>query len=467
MLNATVRDLKYTISKLFIHQLLLATLVVLYMLLLMPGLASADDQILIGAFRWDSWYQDSPEERALDIQHFSNRIPYYAIKNSSGNFTVAGDLENVLRADIDYAYSAGIDYFIFGYYPETGSWGRNQSTMRRLNRALRSYLSVNDRALVKFAISINQSSPDDDLPDLTKALSYFVAQHSYVRTQQGTVPVFIYSNDPKRWISDKGSVQAVRGFFDRIRQDVSERSGVKLTLVLVAADPSTAAGYASDFGLDMTTFYAHAAGHSAVSGQQRDARQCLRQAEDENERALATSKSVIPNVTVGWDFRPAVQVRGADASVLDRRADWCSPYDAKDISEMMREALKEAADLRGKNAFQSVVIYAWNEFVEGGYVSPTLEGGIRTLNFVRNAIGRSRTQDSVTLTWPLAQGGCEIRTDNRETALSACTSTDLSSRPWPCPPGTALLRDEIRAPTGFEAQFNEGGWVVRRCEKAG
>ena len=424
--------------------------------------AQADDSVLIGALRWDNWTAQSTELKVVEQPEWKNRVPFFAQRGEDGRLAIAGDLENVLSAEVAYAYSAGIDYFVFGFYPETTAWGRNTSESVSLNRALETYLQLPDRRGVRFAISLNQSFPQQDVDDISKSIGSFVSNKDYVRTPSGVAPIFVFS---KGWSGVYGSDEAAKQVVQRIKDTVYKQSGVKLLFILEYPDPAAAAEQARKSGMDMTTAYATFAPGQPGAHAFKD---CVANSSAYWQRSTKANFPFIPNVTLGWDPRPRDSIRlgeGKDAQVKT----WCGAAHKEDVSTLVRSAMQLAATGGASAQFRSVLVYAWNEFTEGGWLAPTWTDGLANLEAFRAATGRKRTLAQVDLTWPEMSTGnqCPVRTGDRQRneVVRSCPSkiSATGAPPWPCPPGTVASSQRVRAPTGLETLYWPGLWTEQSC----
>ncbi len=70
--------------------------------------------------------------------------------------------------------------------------------------------------------------------------------------------------------------------------------------------------------------------------------------------------------------------------------DWCQPATDEEWTRLIRGAISEAAS-NPRTVASSVVIYAWNESSEGGWIQPTLSEGVRRLKVIASATGRHPT----------------------------------------------------------------------------
>ena len=106
---------------------------------------------------------------------------------------------------------------------------------------------------MRFAISLNQSFPQQDVDDISESIGSFCFQQDYVRTPSGVAPIFVFS---KGWSGVYGSDEAAKQVVQRIKDTVYKQSGVKLLFILEYPDPAAAAEQARKSGMDMTTAYA-------------------------------------------------------------------------------------------------------------------------------------------------------------------------------------------------------------------
>lgn len=415
----------------------------------------------IGAFRWDGWFEGARDQAILDSEAGADRLPYFARRDAGGALRLDGDMDHVLAADVAYARGIGIDYFIFGHYPDTGSWNRDERYHLALNRALSAYLRLPDRLGVRFAISLHQSFPAGDLPDIAEAVATFVAHPDYMRTGSGAAPLFVYAMDETMWPRSTGTPTAARALFDRLRAIVAERTGLPLVLIVQDYDPASGRRQAAMMGADMVTSYTTFA---PGPGGAVSFAACADHARNRWRHAMALGVPSLPTLTLGWDSRP--RARFDKPGPAPKRA-WCGPPDEDTLAALFHDAIAEAPTASAGGPFESIVVYAWNEFTEGGWMAPTkAEGGSRMAD-LRAAIGREPDMPDVVLTFPvpLTIDACPIRSSGlpAETVVARCTSTPPHDAPWPCPAGTEPAGDRIRAAAGLEVRLWDGGWQERHC----
>jgi hypothetical protein len=362
---------------------LLAALTVL-LLLTGVGRAQVPDDIKIGAIRWDAWFDGAPDAKVLEQPEWRHRAPWFARWDENGRIILDGDKEYVLQAEVAYARAIGLNYFIFGYYPETGSWGRDPVFHKKLNGALRAYLALPDRQGVKFALSLNQLFPMSDVPVMAEAIAQFVAHPDYVRTETGTAPVFVLAHDGFDWSKFFGSDDKAREAIRRIRDAARAASGRELTLVIMHYTSDKAWEVAQKYGLDMVTTYSNFAPGKGPVEQTDDA--CILHGEAVWYRAANANVPYAPNVTLGWDNRPrktpAVNTKNSP------QGPWCVfPTEGAIKGHFARAA----AFVRGQTVpvpFKTITVYAWNEFAEGIAMSPTVGDKDELQVMLKQVLGR-------------------------------------------------------------------------------
>jgi hypothetical protein len=105
-----------------------------------------------------------------------------------------------------------------------------------------------------------------------------------------------------------------------------------------------------------------------------------------------TGRQLVPTVTTGWDPRPFVDCpvpwyRGAS------EANWVETATPAQIADQLEQALAFVRDNPDATLANTVLIYAWNENAEGGWIIPTFnelrDGGRPTrLDAVRDVLKR-------------------------------------------------------------------------------
>lgn len=433
--------------------------------LLAQDLSAAElDRVQVGAIRWDNWRLGSSAAAALDDPASRQRVPYYAMRLADGSLAFPGDTERVMDADVHYARAAGIDYFIFGYYLATASWGRDPSNAVALNRAFDAYLHLRDHLGVGFAISFNWNFPSSDLPVATGVINHALSHSDYVRTNDEAAVVFFFVPDLAAWTAGFGGEAGATQALVQLRQQVRQATGSELYLVAMLFGLPQAAPVAMRIGFDAVSTYANAIG---TDGHAVPYAQCATAARQSwRTVARAAPGGFLPTVTLGWDYRPAM--RDPAQATRPRNPDWCEPATDNQWAQQLREAAAASVHNPRNQRFPGIVVYAWNEFLEGGWIEPTLTEGMRRISVFANALDRHHTMPSFAMAWParVDQQRCHIATGPITThdAGAGCHETDdPMTMDWPCPPGTHVVRDALRPGSPPEAALRPGTWQERSC----
>ncbi len=96
---------------------------------------------LVGAIRWDAWYDDSSDidkdlEKELAPKEFHYRLPFFSVIDGDGGITIDGNSQYIIDKEIELASAAGIDYWAFDAYPQSYKSG-SQNKPYSMGRGLR------------------------------------------------------------------------------------------------------------------------------------------------------------------------------------------------------------------------------------------------------------------------------------------------------------------------------------------
>jgi hypothetical protein len=106
---------------------------------------------------------------------------------------------------------------------------------------------------------------------------------------------------------------------------------------------------------------------------------------------MESGAKVVPLVTAGWDRRPRV-MNPVSWETPPRRSDEMDYYYAspspRELAAHLQRALSWCARHRGAAEANAILIYAWNELDEGGWLVPSLgpDPGTGRLDAIRSAL---------------------------------------------------------------------------------
>jgi hypothetical protein len=324
--------------------------------------AAHAERPLVGAIRWDAWQESGKVkiavEKALGPAQWHHRLPFFAKVNGPNSVAIDGNSQAVMDQEIGYAAKAGLDYWAFVAYPD--DFG--------MSNGLHLYLSSPQKSRIRFCLNLqggwisNPAKWDDEVKRYVK---YF--QDPSYQCVLGNRPlVYLFNGDAMIGKGKYADWAAARLAFDQLRAAAAEARVGKPYIVIQGWNAKQDRTMQSEIGADALGAYAVAGG--SRSG---DAFEALAaKAHAFWDAGKATGSDVVPIVTSGWDNRPRVEnpppwTKGSE-----------NHYLVPTPTEMARH-LTDAQDWTRSNVAaapaQTVLIYAWNEHDEGGWLCPTLK----------------------------------------------------------------------------------------------
>jgi hypothetical protein len=306
-------------------------------------------------------------EKSLGPQRWHYRLPFYAQEASATEVRIRANTQAVMDQEIRYAHRAGLDYWAFVMYPQ-----ENPQTVGGIDLYLRS----SHKRDINFAMIVQPYTFGDQ--DIARLVSYFL-QSNYQKVA-GRRPLLFLAGpqkiDDPTWPDIKKRVEQLR--------DAAARAGSKRPYIVHLWGWDGAKDVVDWLNLD-------ALGAYSLNFNDRGAPYAtlVSKAQSKWDEWRATGAKVCPLVIAGWDRRPRVE----------HPASWEKP-DAKDAIEFyyatptpaeLARHLKAALDWCAKYPAADghvVLIYAWNEFDEGGWLVPSLwpNQGARRLESIRQVL---------------------------------------------------------------------------------
>jgi len=282
-----------------------------------------------------------------------------------------------MRLEIDAAADAGLTYFAFVAYAEDDP----------MSLGLRAYLEAPNRRRINFALisEIDKWGGRSLYRPVVERFVRLMLEPGYQRTPQGR-PLFflgfVRDDDIARRF---GGRAGARMAIDDFRRLAREAGLPEPYIVLMERQAGRAVPLARDLGLDAVSAYA-VADNTVQAGSYHQLTELVERWWAEAQHA---GLPVLPPVMTGWDRRPRVLnplswERGMYSEEQMRR--YFEPPTPAELQAHLLAALK-AADREPQAAeARSVIVYAWNEFDEGGWLAPTRGDAANRLRAVRSAL---------------------------------------------------------------------------------
>lgn len=306
--------------------------------------------------------------------------------------------------EIDLAADHGIDVFLFDWYWYSG--------VRNMEEALENgFLKAPNRARMKFALMwANHDRRDQFCPkfgqdrtvwlpsrhsprDLERVIDYGIAHYfrepNYWKADGG---LFFSVFEATRFVRDLGGPQATRELLARMDERLRKAGLPPMHWNGMVADPAAVAAL-KEAGFRSTSRYnINSAGKARPDGTEsyEDVMQAHRR---HWERMLTTALPDMPVVTRGWDVTPRCSPDVPwPFPVSPKTGKPEYPYVsvvAGSTPARFEQLLQEAREFTRRNPRQpsAILVYAWNEWTEGGYLLPEETEGTAHLEAIRRIFG--------------------------------------------------------------------------------
>jgi hypothetical protein len=306
----------------------------------------------VGAIRWDAWTggpATEQVERTLAPEQFRSRLPWFAEVRPNGTVRIAGGRQEVMNQEIAYAANAGLDYWAFVMYSEA----------RATSMSLRHYLASRERNRIGFCMILhgNIKVPDTAWPDERKRALALLKEPGYHTIPGGRPLVYVFGVD-----LDEPKMAGRVAEFRRLAAE----QGPEPYLVYMGWNPAADRIKTAPLGFAAVSGY-------AVASNDRAFAQLVQRAENAWQSAATEGVPYVPLVTTGWDKEP--RKLNPVSWELDHS------YHNQDVFPSVATPGEIASHLARAINFvranpnicqaRTIIVYAWNEHDEGGWLCPT------------------------------------------------------------------------------------------------
>jgi hypothetical protein len=337
-------------------------------LVLTASLALAESKPVVGAIRWDAWHGDRSEvgkavERSLGPERWHGRLPFFSRVIGPDAVQIDGASRQVMDREIRFAHQARLDYWAFLLY-DVGS---------AMNHGLEHYLASRDKRGLRFCLIVEQTRLTN--PDVAakwgERIAMLARRPEYLAVAGARSLLYLLTAE----VSPRESIGQIRTAF--------RKAGLADPYVVIL-NPQVARGHAQqvESGADAISAYAYQKGGAGAPYSQ-----LAGDAEQFWKDCLATGSDVVPIVMSGWDRRPRVEHPVPWERWQTPRAGidkFYAPPTPAELTDHVRAAVRWTSDHR--TGSQAILIYAWNENDEGGWLVPTLKDGTWRIQAVRKAL---------------------------------------------------------------------------------
>lgn len=356
-----------------VHRLAL-TLALLLIAVEPPAQAGdASPRPLVGAIRWDAWHAPRSNapltaidpatamERSLGPKPYHYRVPFFATIVSDNEVKIGGYTQSIVDQEIGFARAGGLDYWAFLLY------GTNDP----MNQALQLYLSSKRKQDIHFcAIGIGGALGDQKhFPDRMQRIIKLMSEPSYQKVA-GNRPLLYLYNVTDDCLKGWGGPENTRRLFDEFRSTVKAADHGDPYLVVMDFHPPRGQRVAQAIGAEAISSYA-----TQRSGEGAPYAELAGAAHSFWDQCAHAGAQVVPIVMAGWDRRPRIEhpvpweKEQKPGVGMEKYYQMPTP---QQLTAHLVEAMQWVREKQAQCPAQTVIVYAWNEHDEGGWLCPTL-----------------------------------------------------------------------------------------------
>lgn len=345
---------------------------------------------LVGVIRWDGfngspmWTQQQ-EFGFLKPEKWHSRAPWFARRTGQTNSPLAFNpgyekqpIQKVTDDEINYAAGAGIDYWAFCHY------GRHKGGGWQMRDNFEAYLASPLKNRIKFAVialgdhvgaGLETNSPAVTKEDWRLYVREYVGLMQDSACQRVTAarrPLFFLFNPEglaKQLGDAPGKVENLREAIAHLREQARLAGLADPYIVGMNPGGIWAAVYVDKAGLDAVSAYRPAFGATAQGTPYAALWNAIRSGFIQSACGLADnpSRQIIVPLMSGADHTPRHKKQPQAFGPEHYREPLAGEFKAQVLA-----SLDWAFTNRKNCGAQSVLIYAWNEHSEGGFICPTM-----------------------------------------------------------------------------------------------
>jgi len=309
------------------------------------------ERVAVGAIRWDAWTGGkitAQVERTLGPEKYHDRLPWFAEVLDEDRVRINGAKKGVMEKEIDMAAQAGLDYWAFLVYPKASP----------MTVALDQYLASPKRKRIRFCVIMHNTfkATSKHWPAERDRAVALLKEPGYQTVLNGRPLVYVFAGRDlpfDRFIEFRAAVR---------------KAGLNPYCVFMGWNPASDYRRVRKKGFDAVSAY-------AMAGSQARFSDLVRAVETRYWQAAVKGKvSYVPFVTSGWDKWPrkdnpvSWEKKGQG---YHKQKVFPSRAKPQEIAAHLKRGVSFVKSHPGTCAARALIIYAWNEYDEGGWIAPT------------------------------------------------------------------------------------------------
>ncbi len=335
------------------------------------GQDKSSKKLFIGAYYFDGWTGKTNHITSSLKENFKEREPVWGWITSK---------PEIIQKQINAAAEANIDFFSFCWY-DSDSSKRNLEEPR--NNALRLFTNTMDKKGLKFNLLVANHFGyligPSDWERVIKIWINLFQNEAYLRFKGKPLLSFL---SLRMLLSRFGSAAKIRTALDKLRADASAK-GLGGVYIAVCVGPKQAeADLAKQCGFDLLTGYNYH-DQTLIPGQSVSHIKTLSGREQSVwTSCLKLGMPYMPVTTLNWDPRP-----WDDTSKIKRPSPHFNGYSPASVYQSVKGLKKWALENNpSRSATNLAMIYAWNEYGEGAWLTPSGRYQNKFLQAVKEAL---------------------------------------------------------------------------------
>lgn len=318
-----------------------------------------------------------PYQANLSPSQYQYRLPFYSTVYGTNVVAVVNDSQAVMDQEIQYAHNSGLNYWAFDWYYPTAFINADN-----YNHGLYNYLSSAYKSQMNFCLLLqgNWLGPASNWDTTVKTLINYMNDPNY-QTVLGNRPL-VYIFNVGALATTFGSDAAAKNAMNTLRKAAVAAGLGAPYIVAQVWNPTDGVNAINNNGLDAMGAYAITADQDNQVQQYphsdlRDANLLFW------NKLAATGYDMVPTVTTGFNNSPRWTPNGFPG--LQPSA-YYADATPSEIGDDLITALNWTYNNAPAAKANTILMYAWNESDEGGWLVPTIAEDGNRLSAVHQAI---------------------------------------------------------------------------------
>ena len=316
-------------------------------------------QTSIGVYRWDAFHGGAGEiyqtvRRCFTPSAYHDKLPFFGAIQPDGSIDVV-DTDDPVKMDseIAYAKNGGVDYWIFLRYIDL------DPGHAPMNAAYYAYLRSPHKGDVKFCWMLGHSL------NTGSAAAWDDEKQKTITAMHDRQWMRVLAQRPLLYVYQDCATASLPAKLKELRALAHDQGLANPYIVAISFDPA-------QYGCDARTEWPRS------GGQGDSATAFTKVVADQNQQLLAGAGKAVLAAHVNWDSRPYHD--NPPAWWKDPPFAWYQMPTSAEYRDRVQAAVASSHAHHDRCEANTLFVYAWNEFTEGGIMCPTrrLDGTIDT-----------------------------------------------------------------------------------------